>query len=465
MFPRSLYPLLLSGLVVGSSPLASQQPAGAGAGAGAAVLQAILHDAEPPDYLAHIVAMALPPIHLPAPPVGEVPLPANGVTTFASQYASNDYPWRGIWRDEHLPDYLDDVIPQSLQPIDLPPPPVGETPAVVRGVYLNAWVFGGRRFYDLVRLADTTEVNSFVIDVKDGTGFLTYRSSVPIAIAIGANGLVRARDVRQRLAFLQERGIHPVARIVVAKDPLLANGKPEWAVRHVDGGLWKDRLGHHWVDAYRDSVWLYAADIAREAVLMGFAEIQFDYIRFPDEPAEMLAKAIFPARRDGQSRRNAIATNLAKVRDRVKDLGVPLTVDVFGLTTSAKSDMGIGQYWEDVSSLVDVVLPMVYPSHYYRGAYGLAFPNAEPYAVVSRALADGVKRNEKLSNAARIRPWLQSFSIRRVRYGPKEIRAQINATYDVGLTDWVLWNASGRYPAGAFLPSRATGLPPPQFER
>ncbi len=459
MFPRSLYLLVVSGLVVGSSPLASQQLAAAG------VLQEILHDAEPPDYLAHIVSMALPPIHLPAPPVGEAPLAANGVTTFASQYASSDNPWRGIWRDEHLPDYLDDVIPPSLQPIDLPPPPVGETPAVVRGLYLNAWVFGGRRFYDLVRLADSTEVNSFVIDVKDGTGYLTYRSSVPIAIEIGANGLVRARDVRQRLALLQERGIHPVARIVVAKDPLLANGKPEWAVRHVDGGLWQDRFGDHWVDAYRDSVWLYAADIAREAVLMGFAEIQFDYIRFPDEPAEKLAKAVFPARRAGQSRRNGVTTNLAKVRDRVKDLGVPLTVDVFGLTTSARSDMGIGQYWEDMSSLADVILPMVYPSHYYRGAYGLAFPNAEPYAVVSRALADGVKRNEKLSNAARIRPWLQSFSIRRVRYGPKEIRAQIDATYDLGLTDWVLWNASGRYPAGAFLSNHATGLPPLQFER
>ncbi len=457
MVPRSLY-LVLSGLVVGSSPLASQQPAEA------RLLQAVLRDAEPPDYLAHIVSMGLPLIHLPAAPHGEATLAANGITTFASQYTFSSHSWRGIWRDEHRPDYLDDVIPPSLQPIDLPPPPVGEAPAVVRGVYLNAWVFGGRRFYDLVRLADTTEVNSFVIDVKDGTGYLTYRSSVPTAIAIGANGLVRARDVRQRLALLQEHGIHPVARIVVAKDPLLANGKPEWAVHHVDGGLWKDRFGDHWVDVYRDSVWLYAADIAREAVLMGFAEIQLDYIRFPDEPAGGLEKAIFPARRDGQSRRYAIATNLGRVRDRVKDLGVPLTVDVFGLTTSAKSDMGIGQYWEDLSSLADVVLPMVYPSHYYRGAYGLAFPNAEPYAVVSRALAAGVKRNEKVPNAARIRPWLQSFSIRRVRYGPKEIRAQIDATYDVGLTDWVLWNASGRYPAGAFLPNGASSLaPPPQL--
>ncbi|MCZ6858312.1 MAG: GTP-binding protein [Gemmatimonadetes bacterium] len=455
MYTRSLYLLALGGLIVGSPPLTARQSADT------RIFHAVLHDTERPDYLQDIVSMGLPPIYLPAPPTGATPLTGNGVTTFASHDEPGRQPWRAVLRDEKRPDYMSDVVPPSLQPIHLPPPPVGETPAVVRGVYLNAWVFGGKRFYDLVRLADTTEVNSFVIDVKDATGFLMYRSSVPTAIAIGANGLVRARDVRQRLALLQEHGIHPVARIVVGKDPLLANGKPEWAVHHVDGGLWKDRFGDHWVDVYRDSVWLYAADLAREAVLMGFAEIQLDYIRFPDEPAGGLATAIFPARQDDQSRRYAIASNLGKVRDHVKDLGVPLTVDVFGLTTSARTDMGIGQYWDDLSSLVDVLLPMVYPSHYYRGAYGLSFPNAEPYAVVSRALAAGVKRNETIPNAARIRPWLQSFSIRRVRYGPKEIRAQIDATYDVGLTDWVLWNASGRYPAGAFLPNGTSSLASP----
>ena len=369
--------------------------------------------------------------------------------------------WRGIHHDTDRPDYLSDVVPPNVRPIRLPPPPVGEAPAVVRGLYLNAWVFRGKRFYDLVRLADTTEVNAFVIDVKDATGYLTYRSSVPTAIEIGANGLVRASDVRNRLALLQQHGIHPIARIVVAKDPLLAAGKKDWSVQHVDGGLWADRLGHHWVDAYRDSVWLYAADIAQEAVLMGFAEIQFDYIRFPDEPAELLDKAIFPSRLAGQSRRDAIATNLATLGHRVKTMGVPFTVDVFGLTTSAQTDMGIGQYWEDISSLVDVVLPMVYPSHYDRGAYGVPFPNAEPYTIVRRALAAALERNDRIRNAARIRPYLQSFSIRRVRYGAAEIRAQMEAAYDLGITDWVLWNASGRYPADAFLSNGMSSVASP----
>ncbi len=379
----------------------------------------------------------------------------------AAQDTTGVHEWRGVLRDAQRPNYLREVLPAALQPIGLPPPPVGEAPPVVRAVYANAWVFGGDRFFNLVRLADTTEINALVIDVKDGTGFITYRSSVATAIDIGANGLIRARDVRDRLALLQEHGIHPIARIVVAKDPLLAEAKPDWAVRDVDGGYWLDRLGDRWVDAYRDSVWLYAAEIAEEAVLLGFAEIQFDYIRFPDEPAELLDRAIFPAKEPGQTRRGAVRANLTVLRDRVKAMGVPFTVDVFGLTTSARTDLGIGQYWEDVSSLADVVLPMLYPSHYNRGAYGITFPNAEPYAVVSRALEDGLKRNENTPNAARIRPYLQSFSIRWVRYTAVEVRAQIDAVHDVGLTDWVLWNASGRYPAGAFLPQETPGLGSP----
>jgi hypothetical protein len=332
----------------------------------------------------------------------------------------------------------------------LPPPPVGQPPAVVRGVYLNAWVFGGKRFYDLVRLADSTEINTFVIDVKDDTGYLTYRSSVSTAIEIGANNMIRARNVRERLAVLREHGIHPVARVVVAKDPLLAKQKFNWAIHDTEGGLWQDRQGFEWVDAYRDSVWLYAAEVAEEAVLLGFSEVQFDYVRFPDEPRHLMERAFFPARVNGESRRRAVRRNLELVRSRIRPLGVPFTIDVFGLTTSARSDMGIGQVWEDVIAIADVVLPMVYPSHYYRGAYGYRRPNAEPYAIVQRALADGIRRSGKIPGAGTIRPYLQSFTLGRPRYTASEVRAQIEAVHDLGLAEWVLWNSSGRYPAGAF---------------
>jgi hypothetical protein len=140
------------------------------------------------------------------------------------------------------------------------------------------------------------------------------------------------------------------------------------------------------------------------------------------------------------------------MRDRLAATGVPFTLDIFGLTGSAESghDMGIGQVWEDLALLSDVVLPMVYPSHYRRGSYGIAHPNAQPYATVRRALQDALAKNRTLENPAKIRPYLQSFSIFRVRYTAAEVREQIRASEDLGLTDWVLWNSSGNYPAAAF---------------
>jgi hypothetical protein len=361
---------------------------------------------------------------------------------------------------EFRPDYLAELLPRGPESIPLPPPPPGQPPAAVRGIYLNRWVFARTKFHDLIRLADSTEVNAFVIDVKDATGELTYVSAVPTAIEIGANRAPSVRDVRARLATLRERGIHAIARIVVARDPLLARGKHEWAIHDDRGGLWIDGLGEPWVDAFHDSVWIYSAQLAEEAVLLGFDEVQFDYIRFPDEPPARLRRTVYPSRPEGESKRAAIQRNVRLLRERVARTGVPFTLDIFGLTTSATGDLGIGQVWEDLSAEADVVLPMVYPSHYRRGSYGIAHPNAEPYVTVRRALEDGVRRSKAMANPARIRPYLQSFSIFRVRYTATEVREQIRASEDLGLTDWVLWNASGNYPAAAFRRTR-TGAPAP----
>jgi hypothetical protein len=132
---------------------------------------------------------------------------------------------------------------------------------------------------------------------------------------------------------------------------------------------------------------------------------------------------------------------------------VPFTIDVFGLTTSARGDLGIGQVWEDLSGAADVILPMVYPSHYRRGSFGLDNPNRSPYTVIRRAMEEAVDRNRGLANPAKIRPYLQAFTIYRVRYGPEEVLEQIRAVEEVGLTDWVLWNARGVYPSEALRPA------------
>src|SRR6267142_3225304 len=162
----------------------------------------------------------------------------------------------------------------------------GMSPEPIKALYVNAWAFGGSKLAQLVNLADSTEINAFVVDVKDDTGCLLYASEVRVAQDIGATKCVRTKDVHSRLDMLRAHEIYAIARIVIAKDPLLAEHKPRWSVQHRDGGLWRDRIGSAWVDAYNDSVWIYAAQLAAEAVRLGFNEVQFDYVRFPDEPKE-----------------------------------------------------------------------------------------------------------------------------------------------------------------------------------
>jgi hypothetical protein len=361
------------------------------------------------------------------------------------------------WGDElppapALPDSLL-MLPQVDIAVRWPAPPLNRPPDQVRALYVNAWAFGGKRFQELLRLTEGSEINAFVVDVKDDTGYLTYRSEVPTAIQVGANSQLRARDVRERLRRMRERGIYPIARIVVAKDPLLAAHKPGWAVHHVDGGLWRDRLDFAWVDAFNDSVWIYAAQLAAEAVRAGFAEVQYDYVRFPDEPESRLASAVFAGRRPGETKRMGVARNLKLLGERTRRLGVPFTIDVFGLTTSATSDMGIGQMWEDLVTSADVVLPMVYPSHYGRGVYSLKHPNSEPYRVIRRAMQDALRRSSTLGKSAEIRPYLQAFTLGQPRYTAEHVREQIRAAEELGLKSWVLWNPRSAYDPGIFRPA------------
>ncbi len=340
----------------------------------------------------------------------------------------------------------DNAFPLKAVPrLEWPAPPLEPPPHPVRAIYLNAWAFGSRRFYDLIRLVEGTEVNSFVIDVKDDTGYLTYRSNVATAISIGANTQLRAPDTRARLRALEARGIHPIARIVVAKDPLLARQRPAWAIRDVRGGAWLDRQGRPWVDAYSDSVWAYAAALGAEAVRQGFDELQFDYVRFPDEPRTRLASAVFPGRRGTENSEQGVTRSLRLLRSRVKPLGVPFTIDVFGLTTSAEDDMGIGQKWESLVSSADVVLPMVYPSHYGPGSYGFDQPNAEPYAIIRRAMEDARRRSLAIHATAEIRPYIQAFTLGPPRYTPDMVREQIRAAEELGIRGWVMWNPRSDY--------------------
>ena len=330
-------------------------------------------------------------------------------------------------------------------------------PDAVKGIYLNAWAAGSAaRSQALIDLATRTEVNTFVIDLKDASGYVSYATEVMIAREVGADQEIRIRDLTGLLERLQEAGIYPIARIVMVKDPLLIRVRPEWAVQDTTGGVWVDSRGLIWANLHDQRVWDYHVHLAKEAAAVGFPEIQWDYVRFADAPQEDLDRAVYPGA-EGRRRRDAVEAFLEYARAELEDSGVTMTMDVFGATTSAPNDVGIGQYWEHFIGSVDVALPMVYPSHYWIGSFGIQDPNAHPYEIVWAALVSGLQRSEAVEGAGVTRPWLQDFTLGPPRYEAPEVRAQIQATYDAGIDEWLLWNASSRYTEAALEP--ADGYP------
>lgn len=345
------------------------------------------------------------------------------------------------------------VLADSLpEPVELRGDrPTFERPEAIRGLYLNAWAAGSSRKRErLIRLADTTEINAFVIDIKDASGYVSHATGVEAAREAGATGEIRIADLPGLLARLSEAGIYPIARIVVVKDPILIAHRPELAVQDTAGGAWVDSKGFVWLNPYDSRVWDYHLALAREVAELGFPEIQWDYVRFPDAPESDMARAVFPD--SSGPRTEAIRSFLAHTRDGLADLDVRVTADVFGVTTTFSRDVGIGQLWERFIDRVDAALPMVYPSHYWKGSYGFDHPNAHPYEVVFEAVEDAVRRSEAVEGAGAVIPWLQDFTLGDPDYGAPEVRAQIQAVHDAGVDDWILWNSGSNYTEAALEP-------------
>ncbi|MEW5931545.1 MAG: putative glycoside hydrolase [Gemmatimonadota bacterium] len=327
-------------------------------------------------------------------------------------------------------------------------------PDSVRALYVNGWAAGRRQgMRDLIRIADETEINAFIVDIKESDTYLVHDSTgIALAKEIGADQRPGSKWLPELVDSLRAHGIYPIARIVVFKDRMLAEKRPDLSIQHVDGGVWKDQNGKPWVNPYSRAVWDYNVAIAREALEMGFSEVQWDYVRFPDVVEARRRTMAFPGS-DGVSREDNIAAFIRYSKERLKEFGAPVTADVFGLITHLEGDSGIGQNWEKVIQEADVVLPMVYPSHYYAGFYGFQRPNAHPYEFIRISMQDGVERAELVRRSgkpvAEIMPWLEaqtaSWIKPTVEYGPAELRQQIQATYDAGLKSWALWNPRSQY--------------------
>ncbi|MFP4662377.1 MAG: putative glycoside hydrolase [Halanaerobiales bacterium] len=308
----------------------------------------------------------------------------------------------------------------------------------VKGIYVTGWAAGSRKMDDLIELVENTVVNSMVIDIKDQDGYLSYISNIPLASEIGANKQ-KIRNIHALIERLNSKGIYTIARIAVFKDQLLASSKEEYALQLISRETGDTRLSTNWVDPSLKEVWDYNILLARGAVNMGFDEIQFDYIRYP-ALGDGDIQSIVP---DGNEKTIYINSFLEYARKEMAELNIPISIDVYGLTTTVEGDLGIGQDFTQLSNVVNIISPMIYPSHYSTGMYGIAMPEAEPSKVITRSLIDAQKKvagNENVN----IRPWLQDFSLRH-RYTQKEVLEQIRAVEELGIKEWLLWSPGSNY--------------------
>ena len=264
---------------------------------------------------------------------------------------------------------------------------------IIRGLYVNRFAAQStKRMRKLIAIADSTEVNALVLDVKDEFGLNIPSQDPMLQKNAGKAGVIP--NVRQLLDTLKAHDILAIARIVVFKDSVAARANPDHVIRKPDGTPWHDKQGLTWVNPYDNEIWEYDLRVAEAAVRLGFGEVQFDYIRFP-EPYKSLPPQVFP-KQNGRSKPDVLAEFLRTANARMDKLGVRTTADIFGLVTTVGGALEVGQEWEKVSPAVDVVLPMTYPSHYPHGAFGVARPNAEPYKIQLTAIARARQRDAKL---------------------------------------------------------------------
>jgi hypothetical protein len=340
----------------------------------------------------------------------------------------------------------EESLAQTAKPARAKPawPKPRALPSEVRGVHVTmalASIDGKFEEY----LALTREgLNTIELDVKDENGEVGFvASAVPLATVVGA--AKPYYKPRQLARAAHARGIYLIGRVVMFEDPRLSEARPDLAIHNPDGSVWHNDAGLGWTNPYDRRVWDYNVSIAEVAARAGFDEIQFDYVRFPTDGD--VENIVYP-RRTATPHGWVIAEFASYAAKRLRPLGVRISTDVFGL--SATRDLGIGQIPKRIAKYVDAVYPMVYPSHYGPGEYGLENPNASPGPTVEWSLSDF--RRELKTSKAQLIPWLQDFSYGRT-YRLADVRAQIDAARLMGARGYLLWNPLGIYTPGALAPA------------
>lgn len=332
-----------------------------------------------------------------------------------------------------------------------------EYPDAVRGIYVTGHSAGGARFDTLVDLLDRTALNSMVIDIKDDHGYLTYLPDKDSPYYGISKPYIR--DPHDMMKRLEKHKIYPIARIVVFKDSVLAEKRPDLSFKE-DGEVWKNRRGEAFVNPFLKEVWDYNIDIAEKAAMMGFKEIQFDYVRFPEgfeRRDEILTYDVGEYTNGGkdnvQKRVDAVTDFVAYARERLQMYNVDVSVDIFGYTATLPEAPGIGQNFTRISENVDVISSMIYPSH-WTSYFGITKPDLHPYELVTEYAKVEKRKLADLDNPPTSRPWLQDFTASYLGagnykvYGKEEVEAQIRALYEQGIHEFLLWNAGNRYTEG-----------------
>ena len=335
-----------------------------------------------------------------------------------------------------------------------------EYPDAVRGIYVTGNSAGGSRFDTLVDLIDSTDLNTMVIDIKDDFGHLTFKPDEDSPFSDIALNYIN--DPEKMMQVLEEKGIYPIARVVVFKDTELAKQRPELSFTK-NGEVWVNNKEEAFVNPFEKEVWEHNVEIAKMAAEMGFQDIQFDYVRFPegfenlDEELEYSLGDYADSDLDNIKRRVEAVTDFVKyAREELSSYDVDMSVDIFGYAATIEETPGIGQNFSKISENVDVISSMIYPSH-WTSYFDIEIPDMEPYKLVTEYAE---VENEVLSNLEEpplSRPWIQDFDAPWLykslgkptfHYGKEEVEAQIKALYENGINEFLLWNSGNVYTEG-----------------
>lgn len=323
-----------------------------------------------------------------------------------------------------------------------------DTPYPLYGAYFSSWASGSQMFRKKMNeLFETKGINAVVIDVKDSTGRIGYIPSTENLLEIGS-GENRISDIDAFIEELHKKNIYVIGRVAVFQDNYLARKRPDLALLQTGTQKpWADKHNLAWLDPGSQEVWEYVLEVADEAYKRGFDEINFDYIRFPSDGATKKYTRQFNSELPLPE---VLKKFFAYVDTKVGEK-YPISFDIFGMTTTAEDDMGIGQLYEDIIVHGDYIMPMVYPSHYGAGLFGFLNPAEHPYEVVSQAMSSAVLRAQNVQMPKeKLRTWIQDFDLG-ATYDSKKVLDQMNATTSVGVPSWVLWDAANTYTKEAIL--------------